>query len=88
MTSSCSNYWCKEYRENSCQRGLEHRVKLFEKRLDDNHIPKRSNTTKCELWLEPKESKDIYLIYVSGLWQKTTKQMYEDTYLPKKIKKG
>jgi len=58
MILSCSNYYCKEYQDNTCQRVLEHRLKLYEKRLDDNHIPKRNNTTKCELWLKPKEKQN------------------------------
>jgi hypothetical protein len=57
MVLSCSNYYCECYKDNKCQRALEHRLKLFEKRLDDNHIPKRNNNKKCEMWIEPKGEK-------------------------------
>ncbi len=40
--------------------------------------------TQCKL-AEDKEDENLYLILVSGIWQKTTKQMYQNTTLPKKM---
>ena len=57
MILSCSNYWCECYKNNTCARCLEHRLKLYEKRLDDNCIPKRNNIKKCELHLPVEDNK-------------------------------
>jgi len=55
---SCSNYYCEGYKNNTCERALEHRLKLYEKRLDDNKITPRSNTKFCELRIIPKDKND------------------------------
>ena len=31
------------------------RLKLYEKRLDDNHIPKRSNSDICDMYIKVKD---------------------------------
>jgi len=54
---SCSNYYCEGYKNNTCARALEHRRKLYEKRLDDNEVTKRSNSKHCELRIIPKDIK-------------------------------
>jgi hypothetical protein len=52
MILSCSNFWCQGFKDNKCQRALEHRRKLYEKKLDDVCVTARSNTKICELYLE------------------------------------
>ena len=52
---SCSNYFCDGYKLNICERAKEHRLKLYEKRLDDNHIPKRSNSDICDMYIKVKD---------------------------------
>lgn len=52
---SCSNYYCEGYKFNTCARALEHRRKLFERKLDDVIIPKRSNSKHCELHVQPNQ---------------------------------
>lgn len=51
---SCSNYFCEAYKDNTCQRCLNHRLKLYEKRLDDNHISIRNNIKMCDMFVEVK----------------------------------
>ena len=58
IINSCRNYYCSAYKDNKCLRALEHRRKLYEKKLDDNEIPTRNNSYPCELYLE-KEINDI-----------------------------
>ena len=55
MTLSCNNYYCIGYKENTCKRGIEHKLKLYNKRLDDNHIDVRNNTELCDLFLGVKK---------------------------------
>jgi hypothetical protein len=49
---SCNNYYCEGFKDNLCARALEHRRKLYEKKLDDVCVTPRSNTKLCELYLE------------------------------------
>jgi len=49
---SCNNYYCIGYKENLCERAIEHRLKLYEKRLDDNQIKHDSSTELCNEYIE------------------------------------
>lgn len=48
-------------------------------------IYRRSEHCKLVEDKEDENNKNLYLIQVGGIWQKTTKQMYEHTILPKQM---
>lgn len=62
------------------------RNKLCETCIHNNEMILNKECWSCCYFYKDKYKKDenIYEILVSGLWQKTTKQMFEDTSLPKK----
>lgn len=50
-TTACSNYNCEMYRFNKCTRAIRHKKAITNRETFVYYIPRRSNSSKCELYL-------------------------------------